>query len=82
MTPNPELEVGIHGSDTGDYTVDLRFRRATDDRQVDHIDGRLRRKDRQQVAIDIRETLQARSAIRVHDEQQAHLAVIGIELRL
>jgi hypothetical protein len=31
MAIYPELEIGIHGSDTGDYAVDLRFRRATDD---------------------------------------------------
>ena len=31
MTPNPEREIAIHGSDTGDSTVDLRFRRANDD---------------------------------------------------
>jgi hypothetical protein len=31
MTLCPELEVGIHGSDTGDYTVDLHFRGSTVD---------------------------------------------------
>ncbi|MGP0065099.1 MAG: CHAT domain-containing protein [Isosphaeraceae bacterium] len=32
MTELPQLEIHIRGNDTGDYTVDLQFRRANDDR--------------------------------------------------
>ena len=53
---------------------------ASDHGQMNDVDSDIAGRLRKQIAIEIRETAKAGGALRIHDEQQAHLAPIAVEL--